>query len=264
MSIAVVIPCYRVRAHIARRHRANRAGGEHSLRRRRRLPGQERRSRREHCTRSTRSRSPPRDQPGCRRRRHHRLSRSARAMAPTSSSRSTATARWIRRCFPRFVHADRRGLCRLHQRQSLLRRRFGTADAGGAACSATPACRSCPSCRPATGTSSIRPTAIPLSIAACWRRCRSTRSARATSSSPTCCSGWARCARVLDIPMRPFTATRKAALSVRHAALEFGVKHLRNFGKRIVYNYFLRNFSFASIELVRDPCCSCSASSSAS
>ena len=57
-------------------------------------------------------------------------------------------------------------------------------------------------------------------------------------------------AKVLDIPMAAVYGDEKSSLSVRHAALEFGVKHLRNFSKRIVYNYFLRNFSFASIELV--------------
>ena len=57
-------------------------------------------------------------------------------------------------------------------------------------------------------------------------------------------------ARVQDIPMRAVYRGETSSLSVRHAAAEFGVKHLRNLGKRILYNYFLRNFSFASIELI--------------
>jgi glycosyltransferase involved in cell wall biosynthesis len=57
-------------------------------------------------------------------------------------------------------------------------------------------------------------------------------------------------ARVLDIPMRAVYGDEKSSLSVRHAAAEFGIRHLRNLAKRIFYNYFLRNFSFASIELI--------------
>ena len=57
-------------------------------------------------------------------------------------------------------------------------------------------------------------------------------------------------ARVQDVPMRAIYGDEKSNLNVRRAAGEFGVKHLRNFVKRIFYNYFLRNFSFASIELV--------------
>ena len=57
-------------------------------------------------------------------------------------------------------------------------------------------------------------------------------------------------ARVLDIPMRAVYGDEKSGLRVRHAAAEFGIKHLRNLSKRIFYNYFLRNFSFASIELI--------------
>src|SRR5204862_7518422 len=57
-------------------------------------------------------------------------------------------------------------------------------------------------------------------------------------------------ARVQDIPMRAVYGDETSNLSVRRAATEFGWKHLRNLGKRIFYNYFLRNFSFASIELI--------------
>ena len=36
---------------------------------------------------------------------------------------------------------------------------------------------------------------------------------------------------------------------VQQSLTEFLVKHVRNFGKRIFYNYYLRNMSLASVEL---------------
>jgi hypothetical protein len=32
--------------------------------------------------------------------------------------------------------------------------------------------------------------------------------------------------------------------------IEFPLKHFKNFAKRIAYNYFLRDFNFASLELI--------------
>ena len=39
-------------------------------------------------------------------------------------------------------------------------------------------------------------------------------------------------------------------LRVHRVGAEFLYKHLRNFGKRLFYNYYLRNFNIASIELL--------------
>jgi hypothetical protein len=54
--------------------------------------------------------------------------------------------------------------------------------------------------------------------------------------------------------MRAVYGNEKSNLSVGKAAGEFAMKHLRNYAKRILYNYFLRNFSFASIELIVGCC----------
>ena len=57
-------------------------------------------------------------------------------------------------------------------------------------------------------------------------------------------------ARVMDIPMEARYADEKSNLSIRRVLFEFPLKHARNLGKRIFYNYFLRDFSVASIELL--------------
>ena len=57
-------------------------------------------------------------------------------------------------------------------------------------------------------------------------------------------------ARVVDVPMDARYGDEESHLSVRRALAEFAFKHVRNFGKRIVYNYFLRDLSVASLELV--------------
>jgi glycosyltransferase involved in cell wall biosynthesis len=57
-------------------------------------------------------------------------------------------------------------------------------------------------------------------------------------------------ARVIDIPMRAVYAGETSNLRPSRALLEFSVLHLRNTAKRLVYNYFLRDFSIASLELV--------------
>jgi tripartite ATP-independent transporter DctM subunit len=54
----------------------------------------------------------------------------------------------------------------------------------------------------------------------------------------------------MDIPMEARYADEKSNLSIRRVLLEFPLKHARNLGKRIFYNYFLRDFSVASIELL--------------
>jgi len=55
---------------------------------------------------------------------------------------------------------------------------------------------------------------------------------------------------VVDVPMRARYAGEDSNLHIGSIVGEFLVKHLRNFGKRIFYNYFLRDMSLASLELV--------------
>lgn len=55
---------------------------------------------------------------------------------------------------------------------------------------------------------------------------------------------------VVDVPMDARYGDEVSNLSVRKIVLDFAVRHLRNFGKRIFYNYFLRDLSLASLELV--------------
>ena len=55
---------------------------------------------------------------------------------------------------------------------------------------------------------------------------------------------------VLDIPMRSHYADEESNLSVVRSIPTFLWKHARNTAKRIFYEYFLRNFSAASLELL--------------
>lgn len=55
---------------------------------------------------------------------------------------------------------------------------------------------------------------------------------------------------VADIPMDALYGEEVSNLSVRKVIAEFFYKHLRNLVKRIFYNYFLRDMSIASLELV--------------
>lgn len=57
-------------------------------------------------------------------------------------------------------------------------------------------------------------------------------------------------ARVIDVPMAARYAQEASGLSPCREILPFALGHLRNFGKRIFYNYFIRGFSAASVELV--------------
>jgi dolichol-phosphate mannosyltransferase len=54
---------------------------------------------------------------------------------------------------------------------------------------------------------------------------------------------------VLDMPMDASYGFEKSNLSVTKALFEFPTKHLRNFIKRIIYSYYLRDFTLASLEL---------------
>ena len=58
----------------------------------------------------------------------------------------------------------------------------------------------------------------------------------------------ARC-RVSDVAMPAIYGSEKSNLKITRTILEFPVKHLRNFLKRIFYTYYLRDFSITSIEL---------------
>jgi glycosyltransferase involved in cell wall biosynthesis len=54
---------------------------------------------------------------------------------------------------------------------------------------------------------------------------------------------------VADIPMDARYADESSSMQIHQIVGEFLFKHLRNFGKRIFYNYYLRDMSLASIEL---------------
>ena len=55
---------------------------------------------------------------------------------------------------------------------------------------------------------------------------------------------------VQDIPMDAEYGDEVSNLRISKIIGEFFYKHLRNFSKRIFYNYFLRDFSIASLELI--------------
>jgi glycosyltransferase involved in cell wall biosynthesis len=55
---------------------------------------------------------------------------------------------------------------------------------------------------------------------------------------------------VLDVPMQAIYGGEQSGLKPFAVLGPFLFKHLRNFAKRIFYNYYLRDFSIASIELV--------------
>lgn len=57
-------------------------------------------------------------------------------------------------------------------------------------------------------------------------------------------------AAVVDIPMKAVYKDEKSNLKVTRELFGFLLGHGRIFAKRVFYNYFLRNFSLASIELV--------------
>lgn len=59
---------------------------------------------------------------------------------------------------------------------------------------------------------------------------------------------------VVDIPMTAKYANEVSNLEISKILGEFAWKHLRNFGKRIFYNYYLRDMSLASLELPLGTC----------
>ena len=54
---------------------------------------------------------------------------------------------------------------------------------------------------------------------------------------------------VVDIPMSAKYGDEKSGLKISSIIGEFLLKHIRNFAKRVFYNYYLRDMSLASIEL---------------
>lgn len=57
-------------------------------------------------------------------------------------------------------------------------------------------------------------------------------------------------AKVSDIAMESRYRDEVSNLKINKIIFEFMFKHIRNFSKRIFYNYYLRNFSIASVEIV--------------
>jgi len=55
---------------------------------------------------------------------------------------------------------------------------------------------------------------------------------------------------VVDVPMMAHYANEESNLSISHSAFSFPFKYLNRFFKRIFYNYFLREFNIASLELL--------------
>jgi hypothetical protein len=55
---------------------------------------------------------------------------------------------------------------------------------------------------------------------------------------------------VVDIPMDASYGNEKSNMRISRIIIEFLVKHFLNFTKRIFYNYFLRDMTLASIEMV--------------
>ncbi|HET7174843.1 MAG TPA: glycosyltransferase family 2 protein [Gammaproteobacteria bacterium] len=55
---------------------------------------------------------------------------------------------------------------------------------------------------------------------------------------------------IIDVPMDARYASENSNLRISRIFIEFMWKHARNYVKRVFYNYFLRGFSFASVELV--------------
>ena len=54
---------------------------------------------------------------------------------------------------------------------------------------------------------------------------------------------------VVDVPMDAVYGDEDSNLKISRIVTEFMAKHVRNFFKRVFYNYYLRNMSLASIEL---------------
>lgn len=60
---------------------------------------------------------------------------------------------------------------------------------------------------------------------------------------------------IVEIPMEARYAGETSSLRPGRALVTFPQAHLKNFGKRLFYNYFLRDFSLASVNLVLGCAC---------
>lgn len=58
----------------------------------------------------------------------------------------------------------------------------------------------------------------------------------------------------MDIPMDAVYGNETSSLEIGSILLEFGGKHLKNVCKRVFYNYFLRDMTAASLELLTGSC----------
>jgi glycosyltransferase involved in cell wall biosynthesis len=57
-------------------------------------------------------------------------------------------------------------------------------------------------------------------------------------------------AAVMDVPMSATYGDERSSLNSLWAVLEFSVKHLGNAVRRVFYNYYLRNFNVASLQIL--------------
>jgi glycosyltransferase involved in cell wall biosynthesis len=64
-------------------------------------------------------------------------------------------------------------------------------------------------------------------------------------------------ASVKDIPIPAIYGNEKSNLSITHSTGHFFWKHSRNFLKRVTYEYFIRDFSVASLQLIFGAILSC-------
>lgn len=55
---------------------------------------------------------------------------------------------------------------------------------------------------------------------------------------------------VQDVPMKAYYHDEKSSLSISNTIFSFPLKYLNRFIKRIFYNYFLRDFNLATLELI--------------
>ena len=55
---------------------------------------------------------------------------------------------------------------------------------------------------------------------------------------------------VTDVPMNACYGEEKSSMNLLRVLIEFPCYHTRNYLKRLFYNYFLRNFSVASVNLI--------------
>jgi dolichol-phosphate mannosyltransferase len=55
---------------------------------------------------------------------------------------------------------------------------------------------------------------------------------------------------VIDVPMRAVYRMEESKLRISHAFVDFSIRHARNALRRVFYNYYLRNFNVASLQIL--------------